>query len=242
MPRYRTYTERVCAHCQGRFTVRADTTQAVCSQQCSHAARAAPPTSCERCGAAVTVSRAARASGEGRWCSRACRYGPAEQRFWDSVDRAPEHGGCWRWTGPRNQRQHGYGRIKWNGQDTLAHRISWMLEHGPIPDGQIVRHRCPGGGNSWCVNPAHLALGTQADNARDIIEDGRHWSQTGSWSPKRRARPPGLRGDLRELVVIVPRGLHQALTARAREEQRSLQEFALELLRRGAHDGRTRKP
>lgn len=237
MPRYPTYVERVCAHCQDRFTVRSDTHQTVCSRRCSNAAKAEPATSCERCGAAITVSRSARANGEGRFCSRACVTGTPEERFWGHVDRlsaAP----CWTWTGPRNQKRHGYGRMAWYGRSRLAHHIAWMLEHGPIPDGQILRHRCPGGGNSSCVNPAHLALGTQADNARDIIEDGRHWSQTGSWSPKRRARPPGMRGDLRELVVILPRYVYQALGARAAEEQCSLQDLASALLRAGAQEGR----
>ena len=65
--------------------------------------------------------------------------------------------GCWEWNSPE---KNGYGRINNIG----AHRFSWKLYNGDIPEGKIVRHKC---NNNKCVNPDHLCLGTDADNMLD---------------------------------------------------------------------------
>lgn len=74
-----------------------------------------------------------------------------------------------------------YGIIRvWRGDGTAtmetAHRVAYRLAVGEIPAGLLVRHGCD---NPICVNPRHLLLGTQADNARDMVRRKRNWSSRG---------------------------------------------------------------
>lgn len=92
------------------------------------------------------------------------------ERFWDKVDRTP---GCWLWTASLRNKGYGAFTYRENGRavQDRAHRYSWRLFHGPIPDGLCVLHRCD---NPRCVNPAHLFLGTRGDNNADMVAKGRH--------------------------------------------------------------------
>ena len=87
-------------------------------------------------------------------------------RFWDKVDKTGE---CWIWTASKNKK--GYGRFGFGSRAQLAHRVSWLLSNGEIPDGMLACHTCD---NPPCVNPSHLWLGTQKDNVVDMSSKGRH--------------------------------------------------------------------
>lgn len=89
-------------------------------------------------------------------------------RFWKNVVKGDS---CWLWSG--SLAAAGYGRFTIRYEVHLAHRYSWELHNGPIPDGLWVLHDCPDGDNPACVNPSHLWLGTAADNTADMVRKGR---------------------------------------------------------------------
>lgn len=76
--------------------------------------------------------------------------------------------GCWLWTGALNNM--GYGMLMVNGKRMLAHRASYEVNVGPIPDGLFALHACD---TPSCVNPNHITLGTQTDNMRQAAARGR---------------------------------------------------------------------
>lgn len=93
-------------------------------------------------------------------------------RFWSKVSiSSPSE--CWLWNGAKSGAVGGknYGHILLNGHMTRAHRISYYIQNGVIPDGGVICHSCD---NTLCVNPSHLWLGTQRDNMRDMISKGRN--------------------------------------------------------------------
>ncbi|CAN5813743.1 HNH endonuclease [soil metagenome] len=92
-------------------------------------------------------------------CSWACL-------FWSRVDKQDARN-CWLAHG---ENCSGYTRLRFDGVDLLAHRLSWQIHHGDIPAGMFVLHRCD---NPPCVNPEHLFLGTKKDNAKDRDRKGR---------------------------------------------------------------------
>lgn len=92
---------------------------------------------------------------------------PLADRFWAKVEKTAT---CWLWTGAK---YGGYGRLnpgKHSGVPLRAHRVSWELHYGPIPQGMVVCHRCD---NPSCVRPDHLFLGSHEDNMLDAVRKGR---------------------------------------------------------------------
>ena len=98
--------------------------------------------------------------------------GTLEERFWRYVQKGD---GCWTWTGHAADKM-GYGRIQIAGRGSKkipAHRLSYQLHKGEIPDGFIIMHTCD---NPSCVNPDHLVAGTYSENTQDAVSKGR-WHQ-----------------------------------------------------------------
>jgi hypothetical protein len=73
----------------------------------------------------------------------------AEQRFWTRVQKTES---CWLWTGGDDH--SGYGHFYFLGRNRKAHRVSYEMFVGPIPDGLQVDHLCR---NRACVNPVRAA-------------------------------------------------------------------------------------
>lgn len=90
---------------------------------------------------------------------------PVLQRFEEYFTKSD---GCWVWKGSLTH--NGYGRFKRNYLSLKAHRVSYELYLGEIPEGLLVLHMCD---NPACVNPSHLTVGTQTENVRDCIVKGR---------------------------------------------------------------------
>lgn len=97
-------------------------------------------------------------------------------RFWAKVKKdgpvpvhLPDLGKCWVWTA--GCYPSGYGVFSVNGSPRGAHRVSYELAKGPVPDGLYVLHACD---NPKCVNPDHLFAGSQKDNIQDMHNKGRY--------------------------------------------------------------------
>ncbi|MCC6591604.1 MAG: HNH endonuclease [Bryobacterales bacterium] len=119
------------------------------------------------------------------------------ERFWSKVFKSDK---CWLWTaGVING---GYGQIWVNGRNRYAHRLSFEIANGPIPDGLDVLHACD---TPACVNPAHLYLGDDKRNAADRVARGRSAHPRGTLHPMVKLTEESVRriyGDPRPQSVV----------------------------------------
>lgn len=88
---------------------------------------------------------------------------------------------CWIWKASKNSR--GYGNFWHEGKSWKAHRFSYAMYCGSIPEGMDILHSCD---NPSCVNPEHLRAGTHLQNMHDMISRGRSPDRRGENNGKSR--------------------------------------------------------
>lgn len=127
---------------------------------------------CLHCGMKFHIAASHAPRNGASCCSRKCRKRHAiacvEARFWSHVEKTET---CWLWIGGSSRYPNFYYCTE-SGKRTQdgAHRFSYRLHVGPIPDGLFVCHTCD---VKHCVNPGHLFLGTLADNVHDMCDKGK---------------------------------------------------------------------
>jgi hypothetical protein len=175
----RDVTPRECEQCEKPFVPMKGSAGRFCSRKCSGAYRTAHLERflCDHCGKLIEHRVFQNQGYKNYFCSTSCHdefrianRSSLGDRYWKFAVKTE---GCWEWSGFTDE--NGYGRVSAYTDDDrwvphLAHRISWELHFGAIPDGLFVLHRCD---NPPCSRPDHLFLGNQLDNMQDCASKGR---------------------------------------------------------------------
>lgn len=173
-----------CLLCNKSFiSVRNTPLPKYCSKSCF--SRRNPPAkgNCSICGLEFSYYKSERPNAE--FCSKKCSAPTTMKRISQMLANKTEkqkldalrifydkkvikQEGCWNWKGATVR--FGYGVIRFRKKHISAHRVSYLLHIGEIPDGLFVLHKCD---NPLCTRPDHLFLGTAKDNVHDMINKGR---------------------------------------------------------------------
>lgn len=159
--------------------------------------------SCSYCGKQIKKSngefkKSVKRGLKNHYCNRACSgkakiitIDETKNRLINESIKDPKTG-CWNWHKSKNKK--GYGHTAYNHiRSYSAHRASYKIFNGEIPESMVVRHKCD---NPACVNPEHLELGTHQDNADDKVKRGRQSKGTSS------GRTKLTEGDIIEMRVL----------------------------------------
>ena len=140
------------------------------------------------------------------------------RRFWELVERG-KPGECWGWVG--NMTPRNYGMFTLGGRSMQAHRISYTLMRGAIPDGLVIDHLCA---NHACVNPAHLEPVTPEENNRRAIANGQiQRPNPVSWRRKQRYCKRGHELTDENVYVFPSSGVRRCRKCLAAAQQRAYQ-------------------
>jgi HNH endonuclease len=143
------------------------------------------------------------------------------KRFWEKVRKSK---GCWNWIAYKNKQ--GYGRFGLKAGECInAHRVSWVIHNGNIPDNYFICHKCY---NPSCVNPDHLFCGTRQDNMNDMMikKRARHFKKNNYYGVVEEKRYDGSqrKNRWRSFIVINEKvkklGAHTSILEAARNYDR----------------------
>ena len=121
----------------------------------------------------ISLGQVSRIRSERNWNNKPPKevgapYKGISSRFWAKVYKSKD---CWEWI--RQINSNGYGVLQCGPRKgrkmVRAHRISYKLHNGPIPEGLLILHKCD---NKLCVNPDHLELGDYSKNLKDAWNRG----------------------------------------------------------------------
>lgn len=167
-------TPKACVSCGTVFSDKPSARDKFCSRNCANTGRGKrPPTYidcvCQNCGAAFSVTKHMVSRGKRLFCTSDCarigsRIDPAAMYH----KRVIKQEGCWGWRGKTDRRGYPFFELRRNGGVAMyrAHRLSYEIHVGGIPENLSVLHHCD---NPPCTKPDHLFVGTARDNSNDKV-------------------------------------------------------------------------